>query len=69
MQRHRLYGAARQHQVGGFALSRQMAPKLSVEAMRKSRGAEECVPRFAHWRLILFLWPTRASPANQTSSG
>jgi len=37
-----------------------MAPKMYVEAVRWSRGAEGRVPRFAQRLVILFFWPTRA---------
>jgi hypothetical protein len=47
----------------------QIAPKMYVEAVRRSRGAEGRVPRLAQRRVILFFWPMRASSANQISSG
>jgi hypothetical protein len=40
-----------------------------VEAVLKSRGADGRVPRRAQRRVILFFWPTRASSANQISTG
>jgi hypothetical protein len=47
----------------------QIAPKMEVEAVLRSRGAEGRVPRLAQRRVILFFWPTRASSANQISTG
>jgi hypothetical protein len=46
----------------------QIAPKIYVEAVRWSFGADGLVPRFAQRRVILFFWPTRASSANQIST-
>ena len=46
----------------------QMAPKMSVDAVRWSCGAEGRVPRLAQRRVSLFFWPTRASSPNQISS-
>ena len=45
----------------------QMAPKMYVEAVRWSCGAEGRVPRLAQRRVILFFWPTLAWSPNQTS--
>src|SRR5215212_7411415 len=42
---------------------------MKAEAVRRSRGADGRVPRLAQRRVILFFWPTRASSANQISSG
>ena len=47
----------------------QMAPKMYVEAVLRSRGAEGRVPRLAQRRVILFFWLIRASSAHQISSG
>ena len=46
----------------------QTAPKMQVEAVRRSCGAEGRLPRGARRRAILFFWPTRASSADQTST-
>jgi hypothetical protein len=46
----------------------QMAPKIKVDAVRWSCGAEGRVPRWAQRRVSLFFWPMRASSPNQTSS-
>src|SRR5918995_1954157 len=42
---------------------------MKVDAVLRSRGADGRVPRLAQRRVILFFWPTRASSANQISSG
>ena len=47
----------------------QMAPKMYVDAVRWSDGADGRLPRFAQRRVILFFWPIRASSWNQTSIG
>ena len=46
----------------------QIALKMSVDAVRWSRGAEGLVPRRAQRRVILVFWPTLASSASQTST-
>ena len=46
----------------------QIAPKMSVGAVRWSWGAEGLVPRRAQRRAILSFWPTLASSASQTST-
>jgi len=45
----------------------EIAPKMYVEAVRWSLGADGREPRLAHRRVILFFWPTRASSPNQIS--
>ena len=45
----------------------QTAPKMSVDAVRWSRGALGRVKRFPQRRVILFFWPIRASSENQIS--
>src|SRR3954463_338191 len=45
----------------------QIAPKMYVDAVRWSFGAEGRVPRRAQRRVILFFWPILASSPNQTS--
>jgi hypothetical protein len=47
----------------------QMAPKLSVERVCWSCGADGRVPRGAHRGVISFFCPTRASSWNHTSIG
>jgi hypothetical protein len=42
---------------------------MYVEAVRRSRGADGRVPRLAQRRVILVVWPIRASSANQISRG
>ena len=67
MQLHRLDVAPGQDRADRLALSGQITPKMSVEAVRWSLGAEGLVPRLAQRRVILFLCPIRASSANQIS--
>ena len=52
-----------------FPWAGQIAPKMEAEAVLRSRGAEGRLPRLAQRRVILFFCPTRASSANQISSG
>ena len=41
--------------------SGQIAPKMYVDAVRWSDGADGLLPRLAQRRVILFFWPTLAS--------
>jgi hypothetical protein len=47
--------------------SGQIAPKMYVDSVRWSCGADGRVPRFAQRLVILFFWPIRASSWNQIS--
>jgi hypothetical protein len=44
-----------------------IAPKIQVEVVRWSFGAQGREPRFAQRRVILFFWTMRASSANRIS--
>ena len=45
----------------------QIAPKMYVDAVRWSCGADGREPRWAQRRAILFFWPMRAWSPNHTS--